>query len=188
MRVALSQAKLAFVQAVLQACAQSRARVFATMVPRWAPRPTYDGLRKDYAYLFERFSYFLEDDAGGDQQGVVVFDELERSRSHLLLNQMREYFVGTMNGQRRAAWIIPEPFFVHSDLTTGVQLADLVAYIVSWNVRFGKAAEPARAELDPLGAIVSDMRYLAVRVRAGVPDFTIWSLAHIDDLRAKTER
>jgi hypothetical protein len=69
MRVGLSQAKLAFVEAVLQACAQSRARVFATMVPKWAPRPTYDGLRKDYTYLFERFSYFLEDDAGGDQQG-----------------------------------------------------------------------------------------------------------------------
>jgi uncharacterized protein DUF3800 len=70
-----------------------------------------------------------------------------------------------MNGQRRSAWIIPKPFFVHSDLTTGVQLADLVAYIVSWNVRFRKASEPARAELDPLGTIVIDMRYLAVRCR-----------------------
>ncbi len=25
-----------------------------------------------------------------------------------------------------------EPFFVHSDLTTGVQVADLIAYYISW--------------------------------------------------------
>lgn len=68
-------------------------------------------LRKDYAYLFERFSYCLED-GGNDEQGIVVFDELERSRSHLLIDQMRWYFVETRKGQRRAAWIIPEPFFV----------------------------------------------------------------------------
>ena len=32
------------------------------------------GLRKDYAYLFERFFYFLEDNAAREQ-GIVVFDE-----------------------------------------------------------------------------------------------------------------
>lgn len=94
MITALAQAKIAFAQDVLQACAQSRARVFATMVPRKAPRSVTEGLRKDYAYLFERFSYFLED-GGGDEQGIVVFDELERSRSHVLIDQMRHYFIET---------------------------------------------------------------------------------------------
>ncbi|HMJ76206.1 MAG TPA: DUF3800 domain-containing protein [Iamia sp.] len=162
MMAALGQAKVAFAEAVLQACAESRVRVFASMVPRTAPRSKMPGLRKDYAYLFERFSYFLEDDAGGDQLGIVVFDELERSRSHLLVDQMSEYFRRTLKGRRRAAWIIPEPFFVHSDLTTGIQLADLVAYVLSWNFRIaGRADLPARRELDPLGRIVSEMRYRA---------------------------
>jgi len=188
MQAALAQAKLGFVEAVLQSCAVARVRVFGTMVPQSAPRPTSPGLRKDYAYLFERFSYFLEDDVGGDQQGIVVFDELERSRSHLLVDQMRKYFIETRKGQRRAAWIIPEPFFVHSDLTTGVQVADLVAYIISWNFRFSRAVLPARSELEPLGRIVSDMRYLAVREHDGNPDFSIWSVVHIDDLRPRTEQ
>lgn len=184
---ALAQAKIAFAQDVLQACAVARARVFATMVPPDAPRSAAPGLRKDYAYLFERFSYFLED-GGNDEQGIVVFDELERSRSHLLIDQMRWYFVETRKGQRRAAWIIPEPFFVHSDLTTGVQLADLVAYVVSWNIRFGGAAEPARAELDPLGQIVREMRYRALRDIEGNPEFGIWSITVIPDLRTRDER
>lgn len=184
---ALAQAKIAFAQDVLQACAVARARVFATMVPADAPRSAAPGLRKDYAYLFERFSYFLED-GGNDEQGIVVFDELERSRSHLLIDQMRWYFVETRKGQRRAAWIIPEPFFVHSDLTTGVQLADLVAYIVSWNVRFGGATEPARVELDPLGQVVREMRYRALRDIEGNPEFGIWSITVIPDLRTRDER
>lgn len=184
---ALAQAKIAFAQDVLQACAVARAKVFATMVPPDAPATTAPGLRKDYAYLFERFSYFLED-GGSDEQGIVVFDELERSRSHLLIDQMRWYFVETRKGQRRAAWIIPEPFFVHSDLTTGVQLADLVAYIVSWNVRFGAADAAGRTELDPLGHLVREMRYQAIRDIGGNPRFGIWSITLIPDLRTRDER
>jgi hypothetical protein len=87
-------------------------------------------LRKDYAYLFERFFYFLED-TDQNASGIVVFDELEKSKSHLLLQQMDRYFKRTNKGQQRAAQIIPELFFVHSELTTGVQLADIAAYLLS---------------------------------------------------------
>lgn len=76
-----------------------------------------EGLQKDYAYLFERFFYFLEDNAAREQ-GIVVFDELEKSKSHLLIDQMHRYFTETATGQYRANRIIPEPFFVHSELTT----------------------------------------------------------------------
>ena len=108
-------------------------------------RPTASGgLRKDYAYLFERFFYFLEDNAAGEQ-GIVVFDELEKSQSHLLIDQMRRYFADTVVGQQRSNRIIPEPFFVHSDLTTGVQIADLVAYVISWGFRTPEMTKPARA-------------------------------------------
>lgn len=187
MLAALAQAKIAFSLDVLQACAVARARVFATMIPLQAPRSEAEGLRKDYAYLFERFSYFLED-GGNDEQGIVVFDELERSRSHLLIDQMRRYFIDTWKGQRRAAWIIPEPFFVHSDLTTGIQLADLVAYIVSWNIRWGTMDVSPRTELDPLGQIVKEMRYRALRDIDGNPEFGVWSITLIQDLRTRIER
>jgi len=106
----------------------------------------------------------------------------------VLLDQMHKYFIGTQKGQRRAAWIIPEPFFVHSELTTGVQLADLVAYTVSWNFRYTQTSLPARTELDPLGRIVAEMRYLAVREQDGNPDFSIWSITQIEDLRPRSER
>jgi hypothetical protein len=97
-------------------------------VIRGAPAPPISThLRKDYAYLFERFYYFLED-ADPSALGIVVFDELDKAQSHILLAQMDRYFKVTQKGRQRSGRIIPEPFFVHSDLTTGVQLADLVAY------------------------------------------------------------
>ena len=57
---------------------------------------------------------------------MVVFDEIEKSKSHLLIDQMHRYFRDTAVGRLRADRIVPEPFFVHSELTTGVRLADLV--------------------------------------------------------------
>ena len=84
--------------------------------------------------------------------------------------------------------IVPEPMFVHSDLTTGVQLADLVAYIVAWNVRVGNMRAPSRTEMDDLGAAVRQLRYRAVRQRDNNPSFAIWSIAVIPDLRPFGER
>ena len=113
---ALAQAKLDYVGAVFDICHELECRAFASIVETDAPPTEAGGLRKDYAYLFQRFYYFLQD--VGVEQGIVVFDELEKSQSHLLIDQMRRYFGETAVGRRRAARIIPEPFFVHSDLTT----------------------------------------------------------------------
>ena len=124
---ALAIAKLEYVASVFSICAQLGCRAFASIVETDAYPTGGGGLRKDYAYLFERFFYFLEDN-DDREQGIVVFDELEKSQSHLLIDQMRRYFAETRVGQQRSSHIIPEPFFVHSDLTTGVQIADLVAY------------------------------------------------------------
>ncbi len=181
---ALAQAKIAFVTDVLGICERFRCRVFASVVDRDAPRSRRDFLRKDYAYLFERYFYFLEDQ---DALGLVVFDELERTQSHLLVDQMARYFGHEGRGEVRAGRVVPEPFFVHSHLTTGVQLADLVAYTVAWNVRVGRMARPRRSELDALGQIVSRLRYRAVREVDDDPGRTIWSIAIIDDLRPRDE-
>ena len=72
---------------------------FASIVETDALPTEAGGPWKDYAYLFERF--FLEDHAGVEQ-GVVVFDELEKSQSHILIDQMHRYFVGTAMGRHRA--------------------------------------------------------------------------------------
>lgn len=181
---ALAQAKLAFVERALLVCAQHRCRAFASIVPRGAPRTAGDFLRKDYAYLFERFFYFLED-VGTDAQGLVVFDELDKTMSHILVDQMSQYFRETRPGKVRSALIVPEPFFVHSELTTAVRLADLVAYIVAWGVQVGPMSPVTRQELSNLGELACSLRYRAVRDRDGNPNFTIWSFAVIDDLRSR---
>ena len=184
---ALALAKLDYVATLFDTCVQFGCRAFASIVETDAKPTAGKGLRKDYAYLFERFFYFLEDNAA-DDQGIVVFDELEKSKSHLLIDQMHRYFEETAVGRHRASRIIPEPFFVHSDLTTGVQIADLLAYVISWGFRMSHMTKPAREELAPFAKQIARLRYQAVRERFGNPEFKIWSFAHIADLRTQAER
>ena len=79
--------------------------------------------------------------------------------------------------------IIPEPFFVHSDLTVGVQLADLAANILNWGFRIaGMMIKPSRSELDPLVKILCSMRVLTQRIIPAIntEPSDIWSIALID--------
>ncbi len=184
---AFGQAKLAFVSRVLELCAQHQARVFASIVDREAPRPQGMGfLRKDYSYLFEKFYYFLEEQSG-PPQGLLIFDELEKSRSRILLDQIGRYFQHTAKGRIRASRILPEPFFVHSDLTSLVQIADLIAYLIVWGIRFSKRMNrPARQELEQFADAVMALRYKvqdsSVTGWQGMSP-PIWSFVFIDDLR-----
>ncbi|MCB9550332.1 MAG: DUF3800 domain-containing protein [Myxococcales bacterium] len=155
---ALGQAKLAFVEAVFDLCERHGAHTFASIVDPAVPRPAHGVLRRDYASLFERYFDFLGEQAG-QPQGLVIFDELERSRSHVLIEQMDEYFERSEAGSGRSARILPEPLFVHSDLSTLVQVADLVAYLVSWAVRVDGLDQPARGELRALGERVYRLRH-----------------------------
>lgn len=161
---ALALAKLAYVSEVLDICARFRCKAFASIVETTAPLPAGDGLRKDYAYLFERFFYFLED-RDPISLGIVVFDELEKTKSHLLVDQAHRYFRDFAIGRHRASRIVPEPFFVHSDLTTGIQLADLAAYIISWGFRTPRMTKPDRRELAPFAQQVAALRYRTTRER-----------------------
>jgi hypothetical protein len=179
---ALGQAKLHFVQLVLELCASCQVKAFASIVPREAPRPGSGFLRKDYSYLFQRFFYFLED-RSANELGLVIFDELERAQCHLLIDQMAKYFQETSPGKQRAARIIPEPFFVHSHLTTAVQIADLVAYIVSWGWRNNTMKEPGRPELVNFATLVGGLRYEARREGLISHSFVV-----IKDLRPLEQR
>lgn len=186
---AWGQAVLAFIREVYALSAQFGIRVFASIVACDAPRPAGNFLRKDYSYLFERFFYFLED-ASPTEMGVVVFDELERSRCRRLLEQMEAYFLGTYKGRLRSSRIIPEPFFVHSDLTTAVQIADIVAYSLNWGTRLNRMAQPTRPEMEPFGQLAFDLRYIGQRPDAGdgLTLRPIYGIIYIDDLRPREER
>lgn len=185
---ALAQAKIEYCSFVLDCCLASGVRFFASIVDPSAPYPAGPMLRKDYAYLFERFFNFLNDEPA-HERGLVIFDEIERTQAHILVGQMSQYFQETRTGQERSARIVPEPLFVHSDLSTLIQVADLVAYVISWNVRVGRAVAPRRMELDGLGRKVLDGRHRAIIPRAGYPGgFVVWSFDVIDDLRPRSER
>ncbi len=182
--MALGQAKIAFVAKVLDLAHTYQTRAFASIVKPDAPQPAQrDFLRKDYSYLFERFFHFVNNEPS-HERGVVVFDQTEKSQSHILVGQMSEYFLRTVKGRERAVRILPEPFFVHSDLTTGIMLADLVAYILSFNVRLPSMTNPKRPELDFLGEKVKRLRPQSVE-HGG---YWVSAFKYIDDLRTLQQR
>jgi hypothetical protein len=117
---ALAQSKLAFVREALEIAARFRCKAFASIVNPDSPviHPE-EHLRKDYSYLFERFFYLLED-TDREAMGLVVFDEVEASKSIKLSEQMHRYFLRTEKGRTRASQVIPEPLFVRSELASGV--------------------------------------------------------------------
>jgi hypothetical protein len=181
--VAYSRQVLRFVHEVLNIAARYNAQVFASMVDPKAPRPARGGLRKDYIYLFERYFYFLET-LSFRERGLVVFDELEKSKAHGLLQQMAAYFLGTEDGKYQSSRIVPEPFFVHSDLTTGVFLADLTAYILGWCWRLRTMPQPVRPELQPYASKLHDMQFQGQKPKPGGSGvWQLYGITYIEDLR-----
>lgn len=148
---ALAQAKLEYVKRLFDLCPKFRGQCLGIVVPVDAPgdrKVPASVLRKDYAYLFERFFYFV-DSKSAEHAGIIVFDEFDKSASHILLGQMQAYYRDSKTGQDRSERLVPEPLFVHSDLTVGIQLADLVAYVLSWGHGFDRntIVPKPRAEL-----------------------------------------
>ena len=186
---AYGQASLAFAERVFLLMGRYRVKTFAAMVNPTAPRPDPgDYLRRDYAFLFERFFYQLEA-TSENEMGLIAFDELDKAKSRILLNQMSGYFLQSEIGYRRSARIVPEPFFVHSDLTTAVQLADLVAYCANWGIRLKNMSNPIREELKPLGRLIFDLRYVGKRFdEQDNREWPVYGMFYIDDLRPLKRR
>jgi hypothetical protein len=119
--------------------------------------------------------------------GTVIFDEVEKTQSQILIEQMERYFLHTAKGKVRSRLIVPEPLFVHSDLTTMIQMADLVAYIVSWGVRLTGGVrpmtKPRRDELESLARQVCSLRYHA-KTPGG---HDTWGFTTIGELRVNAD-
>ena len=186
--VAYSRQVLRFVHEVLNISASFNVRVFGTMVDPNAPRPDRGQLRLDYIRLFERYFYFLET-LPPKERGLVVFDELDKSLAHGLVQQMAAYFLGHPDGQYQSSRIVPEPFFVHSDLTTGVFLADLTAYILGWGWRLPRMPQPIRAELQHYASKLHDMEFHGEKPKAdGTGVWQLHGIVYLDDLRSQAEK
>lgn len=189
---ALAQAKLAFVHRALSLAADFGMTIFASIVPRDAPQQKDRSfLRKDFAYLFQRIHCHVCDQDDHDH-GVLIFDEQDPALSQRLLDQIHKYFSETGRGQQRAERMIPMPFFVHSELTPAIQIADLVAYIVNWGLRMGSMPELAREELKPFADKVFNLRYrgreVPLKRRFGKRGRPTFGIAYIPDLRPHFER
>ena len=185
--VAYSRQVLRFVHEVLNIAVNFNATIFASMVDPKAPRPDKGNLRKDYVFLFERYFYFLET-LPPRERGLVIFDELDKSQAHGLVQQMAAYFLGTETGRYRSSRIVPEPFFVHSDLTTGVFLADLVAYILGWGWRLNKMPQPVRDELKPYARKIHDMQFHGQKPKGdGSGLWQLHGIKYFEDLGARME-
>jgi len=182
---ALAQAKLEYVKRLFELCPKFRAQCLGIIVPVDAQGDRkVSFLRKDYAYLFERFFYFVNSKTA-EHAGIIVFDELDKSASHILLGQMQAYYRDLKTGQDRSERLVPEPFFVHSDLTVGIQLADLIAYVLSWGHGFDRNAivPKSRPELAPLVKQVESLK-IDSRVNGSKSE----GIYVIYDLRSRSEK
>ncbi len=66
-----------------------------------------------------------------------------------------------------------------SDLTTGIQIADLVAYILNWGFRLKGMEKPCRSELKEFVELVKPLRYRTTRDIGDIPDREVWSVNYI---------
>lgn len=158
--IAYSQACLAYVRSVLSLCEEFRLVTFAAFVHPSAPRSSQKEvlLSKDLSSLFKWFYHCLEErpDLG---HGLLVFDETGNVQSRRLLTKMRAYFVKTQYGRRASRRILPEPLFVHSDLTSLVQVADIMCYCLNWAYRMKGMDGPVRTELRPYAKRWANLRW-----------------------------
>jgi len=105
------------------------------------------------------------------------------------LRWLAAYFLGTDTGRYRSSRIVPEPFFVHSELTTGVFLADLAAYVLGWACRWDMVAPACRQDLRPYAAKLYDMQFHGDKPRRdGSGVWKLNGIVYLDDLRGKFAR
>jgi Protein of unknown function (DUF3800) len=147
---AYGQACIEMARGAFELLTSHDAKLFASAIPCGVRPPLEftqeDYLRKDQVFLFERFFYFLESQKSF---GLLVMDETEKSGDRKFVSRIEQYFSRTQTGRQRTAWIVPSPLFVSSDMSVGVQAADLCLYAINWGFRLNswKDIRPIRPEI-----------------------------------------
>lgn len=133
---AYRQASLMMVERIFNLLIQHEAQLFAAAIPNGIKPPRdykfSEFLRKDQNFLLERYFWFLEKK---QEHGLLVMDRSDKTEDRRFLNRIRDYFEKSQNGRRRAQWIVPTPLFIDSELSAGVQAADICIYCINWGFR-----------------------------------------------------
>jgi len=160
------------------------AHVFASVIPCSARPQKYqeerEYLRKDQVFLLERYFYFLE---AVKEAGLLVFDHTEKQADRRFVRRMERYFTLTATGRYRTSRIVPVPIFVESDMTYGVQVADLCIYAINWGFRLPQLGmnAPVRKDIQDLFAAgIGQLQHHGEGYRDG-KTFTTHSIVYVPD-------
>ncbi len=133
---AYGQASLMMAERIFDMLSRHEAVLFASLIPKGVKPPRdfqfNHYLRKDHVFLQERFFCFLEHKA---EHGLFVMDQTEKQQDKRFVKQLQNYYTKTHTGRSRTQWIIPSPLFVDSEMSIGVQAADLCLYCINWGFR-----------------------------------------------------
>ncbi|MGE0120377.1 MAG: DUF3800 domain-containing protein [Dongiaceae bacterium] len=147
---AYGQASIEMARGIFEILRSHEAQIFAAAIPKGVRSPRgfqlAEYLRKDHVFLFERFFYFLE---AQRSHGLLIMDETDKADDQRFVARAERYFTRTQTGRQRTAWIVPAPLFVSSDMSVGVQAADLCLYCINWGFRLPNwpALDPIRPEI-----------------------------------------
>lgn len=134
--IAYSQACVMMVDEVFDILKKHEAVIFASLIPCGVkPLKDFkfsDYLRKDYVFLQERFFNFLEQKT---EHGLFVMDRTENTQDKRFVKRLYDYYTKTENGQKRTKWVIPSPLFLDSEMSPGIQAADICIYCINWGFR-----------------------------------------------------
>jgi len=188
---AYGQACLEMARGVFELLHQLGAKLFATAIPASVVRPqTFQAeefLRKDHVYLLERFFYFLE---AKQEHGLLVMDAVDRVADQRFVRRLERYFTRTMAGRYRAAWIVPVPLFVASEMTYLVQAADLCIYAINWAYRIPAAGmdAPVRREIaDQFGQWIRELKFKGMGYCNGKV-YDSYGICYVPDPYEKTQK
>ncbi len=117
---------------ILRLCRQQNGIAFAII----EERPTQEQidaaeeylLPRGYIYLFERINICCSQ-INENEKGILIFDSQDMRKNEILSKQIGGFFHKSKKGFSLNQ-IVPEPYFVSSNICYGIQLADLIAYIV----------------------------------------------------------
>ena len=133
---AYGQASILMADRIVQLLLEHQAGLFASLIPRGVKAPPnyrFDHfLRKDHVFLQERFYYLLEKQR---EHGLLVMDQTEKQQDRRFVRRLYNFYSRTGEGRNRTNWIVPVPLFVDSELSLGIQAADLCLYCVNWGFR-----------------------------------------------------
>jgi hypothetical protein len=146
---AYGRACLYMAKGIFRILQDHEAKVFASIIPgnttglQSSDKPI-DFFRKDHVFLLERYFYMLEKQS---EDGLLVMDEVEKQMDRGFVERMHRYYKLTVNGQYRAHYVVPSPFFVSSDMTYAIQAADVCIYAINWGYRLARMEKPVREEI-----------------------------------------